>query len=110
MSRKDLLSASAISTLLQFAYNDASIKEDFIAAFPISGMEGTVKNRFKEAHSFKILAKSGSADNTSSLSGYVFNDKGKAYAFSIICNGFTSDRDNIKKLEEEILLDAINSG
>ncbi len=109
MSRKDLLSASTIITLLHTAYRDGSIKDDFIATFPTSGLEGTVAERFKDEHNFKILAKSGSADNTSSLSGYAFNDTGKAYAFSIIFNGFTGDKASIRKLEEKILLSVVKA-
>lgn len=109
LSRKDLLSAGTITLLLQSAYRDNSIKDDFIATFPQSGIEGTVKDRFKEEHRFKILAKTGGAENTSSLSGYAFNDAGKAYAFSIIFNGFTGDKIKILKLEEEILLSAIDA-
>lgn len=106
LSRKNLLSADLMVAILQKAYEDPALREKFLTAFPQAGVDGTMKERFKGLKEVKIFAKTGSAENTSALSGYAFAF-GKSYAFSIIINGFLEDMAQIKNLEEAILLEAI---
>ena len=86
------------------------IKDDFIQTLPIAGVDGTLRNRFKDTHLEKILiAKTGTIDNVSTLSGYAFMPSGKKYAFSLMTNNSMSSMDLIKKYEEELLVSLLTN-
>ena len=55
---------------------------------PIAGVDGTLTNRFKTSPlKGKLWAKTGTANETNSLSGYLTAASGKILAFSIMVNG-----------------------
>ena len=61
------------------------------AALPIGGIDGTLRNRFKNTPAANNLhAKTGTLSGASSLSGYVTGKNGQRYVFSIMMNHFVS--------------------
>jgi D-alanyl-D-alanine carboxypeptidase/D-alanyl-D-alanine-endopeptidase (penicillin-binding protein 4) len=109
ISRKDLISPSTFIKILKSAYSK-DIKDDFIQTLPIAGVDGTLRNRFKDTHLEKVLvAKTGTIDNVSTLSGYAFMPSGKKYAFSLMTNNSMSSMDLIKKYEEELLVSLLTN-
>ncbi len=105
ISRKDLISPNIFVKLLKSAYSKNDVKNTFVESLPIAGVDGTLRNRFKDTHLEKVLvAKTGSIDNVSTLSGYAFMPSGKKYAFSLMTNNSLEAMDKIKKYEEELLV------
>ena len=51
-----------------------------------------------------VWGKTGTLKNNFNYSGYLINDKGKQYVFSIMINHFTEDLDNIKNTIKDFLI------
>ena len=85
LSTKDRLTVGALMGILQSAWSDAAIKKPFQAVLAVAGRTGTLRNRLLGiATRGRVLAKTGTTDEASALSGFV---KGR-YAFALIHNGF----------------------
>ena len=51
-----------------------------------------------------VWGKTGTLKNNYNYSGYIVNDKGRQYVFSIMINHFTEDLDNIKNAIADFLI------
>ncbi len=78
-------------------------RQDLISALSISGVDGTMVKKLRgprlRGH---VFAKTGTLNNVSALSGYVFDPKCRL-AFSFLFNEHNSALETIAKVEEEIL-------
>jgi D-alanyl-D-alanine carboxypeptidase/D-alanyl-D-alanine-endopeptidase (penicillin-binding protein 4) len=87
MSPDDRVAPRAYAQLLSYASRTpwgAAWKE----TFPIAGVDGTLVNRFKTSPlKGRLWAKTGTLNETNSLSGYLTAASGKTLAFSILVNG-----------------------
>jgi len=88
LSRNDMITAEASVQLLTYMsrhrYADA-----FRTALPIAGVDGTLRNRFKNTPAENNLrAKTGSLSSAASLAGYVTTAAGEKLAFSIMVNNY----------------------
>ncbi len=69
----------------------------------LAGMgEGTLENRKLTNTQAVARAKTGTMDNVSALSGYLSTPSGNTFAFSIICNHFLGDIDDVRHVQDEI--------
>lgn len=60
-------------------------------ALPVGGVDGTLRNRFKNTPAANNLhAKTGTLSGASALSGYVTSKSGERYVFSFLMNHFAS--------------------
>jgi serine-type D-Ala-D-Ala carboxypeptidase/endopeptidase (penicillin-binding protein 4) len=85
LSSKDRLTVAALLAILQSAWSDPVVKKPFQAVLAVAGRTGTLRNRLLGTVTRgRVLAKTGTTDDASALSGYV---KGR-YAFALIHNGF----------------------
>ncbi len=93
LSRRDFITPETMIVVLKHMY-ESDNRDVFIKTLPISGVDGTLKRRFKNRISNKrIFAKTGYINKVRSLSGYAKAYNGKIYAFCIICNNyFTSTK------------------
>ena len=80
--------AFSMAKLLRFAWQDPSIKNEYVAQLAIGGVDGTLHKRFRDDKSHRaIRAKTGTLDDAIALSGYVLGPAGKStIAFSILFN------------------------
>jgi D-alanyl-D-alanine carboxypeptidase/D-alanyl-D-alanine-endopeptidase (penicillin-binding protein 4) len=80
--------AHSMAKLLRFAWQDASIKNEFVAQLSIGGVDGTLHRRFRDVRAHRaVRAKTGTLDDSIALSGYVLGPPGKgAVAYSILFN------------------------
>ncbi len=80
--------AHSMAKLLRFAWQDAGIKNEFVAQLSIGGVDGTLHKRFRDVRSHRaIRAKTGTLDDAIALSGYVLGPPGKgAIAYAILFN------------------------
>ena len=86
LSRKNLVSAAAVTKLL--AYADAqpwALK--YQDTLPKAGSDGSLAERFKGTLAEgRVIAKTGSLSHVNALSGYLTTMKGERFAFSILVN------------------------
>jgi D-alanyl-D-alanine carboxypeptidase/D-alanyl-D-alanine-endopeptidase (penicillin-binding protein 4) len=89
LSAYDRLTAMALLQLLRSAANDLTIKTSFVASLPIAGVNGTLADRMRTGPAYRhVLAKTGTTDRASALSGYATNASyQRRYVFSILMNG-----------------------
>jgi D-alanyl-D-alanine carboxypeptidase/D-alanyl-D-alanine-endopeptidase (penicillin-binding protein 4) len=84
LSRLDRLTTNALGSLLKIAWADPAVRPALLAALPVAGVNGTLQHRLsKPPARGRVLAKTGTTDSASSLSGYV-SDR---YAFAVVQNG-----------------------
>jgi PBP4 family serine-type D-alanyl-D-alanine carboxypeptidase len=85
LSSKDRLTVAALVGILQSAWSDPAIKKPLEAALAVAGRTGTLRNRLLGTSTRgRVLAKTGTTDEASALSGFVK----ERYAFALIHNGF----------------------
>lgn len=84
LSRYERFSVKNIVDLL-IQVEHSPYKSEFIATLPVPGYEGSLKNRYVEYQNY-VHAKTGTLNDTRSLSGYYTAANGKNYIFSIVFN------------------------
>ena len=77
-----------MTTVLRQVYLDSKIRSEFLSQLAIGGVDGTIESRFQKAPARgRVRAKTGTLNDVSALSGYVFNATGqRVIAFSILVN------------------------
>jgi len=89
LSYYNLLTAEAITQLLESMTRQREIFPLFYASLPIAGVDGTLRNRMKGTPAEgNVRAKTGSLSSVSSLSGYVTTADGERLAFSMLMQNF----------------------
>jgi D-alanyl-D-alanine carboxypeptidase/D-alanyl-D-alanine-endopeptidase (penicillin-binding protein 4) len=84
LSLLDRLTVSALVGTLQAAWADPRVRAPFLAALPVAGVSGTLEDRMRRAPARgNVLAKTGTTDRASGLSGFV-RDR---YVFAVLHNG-----------------------
>ena len=85
LSRLDRLTANAVAGILKVAWADAAIRPSFVAALAVAGVNGTLEDRLRRPPARgRVLAKTGTTDIASALSGYV----GTRFVFTVLQNGY----------------------
>lgn len=84
LSREDRISAQALARLLQSAYRSPLMPE-LMSSLPITGVDGTLKNRRTSAQGNAHL-KTGSLRDVTAVAGYVLGASGKRYAVVAVVN------------------------
>jgi D-alanyl-D-alanine carboxypeptidase/D-alanyl-D-alanine-endopeptidase (penicillin-binding protein 4) len=86
LSRDDLVTPRAVIQLLRYT-SQQPWGADYIATFPIAGVDGTLENRMKDtAASSRVLAKTGSLEHVRAMSGYATTVHGEHLVFTIFGN------------------------
>ncbi len=102
LSKKNKLTPETITILLNYMYNhkNAAI---FVKSLPISGTDGTLKNRLKrEPCKSRVMAKTGYVYGARTLSGYVKTLDEEIIAFSILVNEIKGGTWKAKRLQDII--------
>lgn len=101
-SRYNFVTPDHIMTLLQHAYKSA-YAPIFISALPVSGIDGTLKERMKDPKTLnRVRAKTGSEKAAVSLSGYLITQRKHLLIFTILINGFIESPAKYRVLEDQI--------
>jgi D-alanyl-D-alanine carboxypeptidase/D-alanyl-D-alanine-endopeptidase (penicillin-binding protein 4) len=88
LSRDNLACPNATVALLQFMSRH-KCAEDYIAALPIAGVDGTLRNRMKGTPAAgNVRAKTGTLRWANSISGFVTTAAGEHLAFSLMLNRY----------------------
>jgi D-alanyl-D-alanine carboxypeptidase/D-alanyl-D-alanine-endopeptidase (penicillin-binding protein 4) len=84
LSSLDRLTTNAIAAILRAAWNDPAVRPAFVAALPVAGVNGTLQDRLRTAATRgHVVAKTGTTDIASALSGYV----NTRFVFTVLQNG-----------------------
>ena len=84
LSRLDRLTATALVGILKASWDDPDVQPTLMASLPVAGVSGTLEDRMRHSVAAGVvLAKTGTTDLASALSGYV---RGR-YAFAVLENG-----------------------
>lgn len=107
LSRENQVRADTLARWLVAAFEDSEIRKTFLDSLPTVG-EGTLTKRFrKHKPRHLVLAKTGTINGVSALSGYVIHEpSGYAVAFAIINNDLKGARGTraARALQESIVL------
>ncbi|HWB80256.1 MAG TPA: D-alanyl-D-alanine carboxypeptidase/D-alanyl-D-alanine-endopeptidase [Nannocystaceae bacterium] len=92
-SRSGRLSARALVDLLVWSQRPGSRSHAVLAALPVSGVDGTLRDRLLDTGG-RVLAKTGTLEGASALSGVVVDETGvPRIAFSLLLNGRITGHD-----------------
>lgn len=105
LSRYNFVTPGAIVQVLTHVYNDASLRDRFVATMPVAGRDGSLSSRMKgTAAEGNVKAKTGSMTRVRAVSGYVTTADGEPLAFSILANNFDAAPDVITKTADAIMV------
>ena len=106
LSRLNHVTPRTLVGLLTFVDTQAApdIKAAWQAALPIGGVDGTLRNRFKNTPAQNnVRGKTGTLSGASALSGYVTSKNGQRYVFSVVMNHFASASE-ARQVQDAIVL------
>lgn len=103
LSQENKLSPQDLVSVLNFAAQDQTYSPEFIAALPIAGLDGTLKNRMKNSPAQgEVRAKTGLLNGVAGLGGYHHSKGGNLYAFVFIYNGPDSKADKARDFFDDL--------
>lgn len=111
LSNYNVVTPNHIARLLRATHNNKDLLEHVVKILPQPGMQGTLRNRLT-SHDLKtkILAKTGTLRNSSSIAGYITTKLGKQLVFVFMVNNLIQSKYQIKQLEDELCELLINYG
>lgn len=90
LSNLNLITPNFMTDLL-YSINKGPFFSDFFNSLCVSGLSGTLKNRFTSPHlKGSIRAKTGYINNARTLSGYIDTLSGKRLAFALFANNYNN--------------------
>jgi len=105
LSFYNMLSSSAITDLLIFIYKNREIFYNIYSSLPIAGIDGSLKNRFRNTNLVKILrAKTGTLSGVTSLAGYFYSKENDLIAFTIMLNNYKESASNARNFTDSFCL------
>jgi D-alanyl-D-alanine carboxypeptidase/D-alanyl-D-alanine-endopeptidase (penicillin-binding protein 4) len=92
LSRETRISARSLGALL-LAANDSDFRAEFVSSLPLSGMDGTMRRRFREAElAGRMHIKTGRLDGVFAMAGFVRSRSGSEYIVVAIQNDANAHR------------------
>src|SRR5678815_2196107 len=102
LSRHDLVSPETIVKVLTAMQKDTAFSV-YYDAFPIAGVDGTIRSRMKGTPAENNLrGKTGTIEFVRSLSGYVDTADGQKLVFSFLSNHFTTPVSEITRVQDAV--------
>ncbi|HYF02406.1 MAG TPA: D-alanyl-D-alanine carboxypeptidase/D-alanyl-D-alanine-endopeptidase [Patescibacteria group bacterium] len=100
LSRMNAITPQQFVTLLSSMYRSANRKE-FMASLAVPGEPGTLRGRMTRSRAEKsVIAKTGSLNNISTLSGYVTTRDNETLAVAIMLNNYTVPDSMARNLQD----------
>lgn len=103
LSLENRVSAHQLASLLCHVHRNFQLRYDFVSTLPISGVDGTLRNRMKGTPAAgRVRAKTGSVRGVFGFSGFLETSSGKLLAFSFLTNGLPTKGDvaKVKRLQD----------
>ncbi|HCC57699.1 MAG TPA: D-alanyl-D-alanine carboxypeptidase/D-alanyl-D-alanine-endopeptidase [Solibacterales bacterium] len=102
LSRQDLVTPDALITLLQ-AMRKSPQAGAWRSLLPVSGVDGSLRERLGQASEGKVMAKTGSLMHVAALSGYARTRAGRELTFSIIVNHYHGPSAEVRSVIDQML-------
>ena len=103
LSRYNLVTPSAFVQLLTAVYKEPRLRDQWLAALPTGGADGTLGHRLNGTPAEgRVHAKTGSLTSVRTLSGYVQTIRGEWIVFSMLANNFA---DPVTPADVEAVMD-----
>jgi D-alanyl-D-alanine carboxypeptidase/D-alanyl-D-alanine-endopeptidase (penicillin-binding protein 4) len=90
LSRTTRISALQMAKILSAAYH-SHFAPEYMASFPLAGMDGTLRSRMKNTPAGSVRLKTGHLDGVSGVAGYVTTPGGKTYVLVSLVNHLRAD-------------------
>ena len=105
LSRYDLVTADAMTTVLAHVYNDTRLREPYVASLPVAGQAGTLAARMKGTPAAgNVQAKTGSFSNARAVAGFLRSANGEPLVFSIIANNYGVAPAEVDRVTDAIIV------
>ena len=102
LSRHDLVTPRTLVKVLSAMRKDTAFQV-YYDAFPIAGVDGTIRSRMKGTPAENNLrGKTGTIEFVRSLSGYVTTADGQKLVFSFLSNHFTTPVSEITRIQDAV--------
>jgi len=93
LSLYDYVTVELLVKVLRYAWQQETVREPFLQALPIAGVDGTLEKRMKETSAEdNVRAKTGTVEGIVSLAGYCISSEGHELCFAIINQGIVRAR------------------
>ena len=103
LSRYNLLNAELLTQLLVSMYHNFALMPEYLASFPIAGVDGTLRNRMQGMYAEKVLrAKTGTLSGVSALAGYTTTADGEVFAFGILISHYVGSATPARDIQDRI--------
>lgn len=103
LTRYDFISPQILVKILEGMYR-SDLKDVWMNALPVSGVDGTLRNRMKGTTADgKVHAKTGTISNVRGLSGYTTTASGENIVFSFLVNGHLLSSKDTERITDSIL-------
>ena len=90
LSRSTHITVLQMAKILSAAYHSAYAPE-YLASFPLAGMDGTLRSRMKNSPAGAVRLKTGHLDAVSGVAGYVTTSTGKTFVLVSLVNNVRAD-------------------
>jgi serine-type D-Ala-D-Ala carboxypeptidase/endopeptidase (penicillin-binding protein 4) len=90
LSRSTHISVLQMAKILSAAHHSRFAPE-YLASFPLAGMDGTLRARMKNSPAGSVRLKTGHLDGVSGVAGYVTTSAGKTYVLVSLVNHIRAD-------------------
>jgi D-alanyl-D-alanine carboxypeptidase/D-alanyl-D-alanine-endopeptidase (penicillin-binding protein 4) len=90
LSRSTHITVLQLAKILSAAYHSRFAPE-YLASFPLAGVDGTLRSRMKNSPAGSVRLKTGHLDGVSGIAGYVTTSAGKAYVLVSLVNNARAD-------------------
>ena len=103
LARKDLITPDALVRLLR-GMGASPQAEAWRSLLPVSGVDGSLKERLGGPAAGHVFAKTGSLTHVAALSGYLRTRKGRDLTFSILVNHYNGPVSELRALVDKTVL------
>ncbi len=108
LSRRNRMKPVDLVKVLIEAQHHFPTFAEMLAAFPLAGQDGTLRNRMKgQATQGWVRAKTGNLSGVVGLAGYAGRKDGASHAFVFIFNGKAGQSDTARRLFDALAMDLV---